>query len=407
MVQKFIGYRNGKPINAYKAIYLRDVTREISTAFCDAEIFDYPDSNIALPIFPKINSKGKGTAYYSYYNESPSELRIRNTEFMTGSDMTLTHQLFTQIFANLEEFDITFYANGKWQVVQLYVKSGTAEHYIRDPETGHYYFTDVYLELEGTYPYHYFYEWNGHLALEVKVSHGVNKVKKEDLNRLGIPVFEISFKETTVNRIESYQEETITEEFFEKLKQRYGRPFKEKTWTRSGKLLGKCRQMPEFEEKFNMIFDFEQKIEELENNIKDLNQKALDIQSENDSKHKEFEEQLIKEAQEFNSAIEKRKKQVVELENNAEFLVNQAENKKEEIENSYIDKAEELSQLYQIKKERDGFKNQSTMRYLKIKQRDNIIQSLNKRNIIQRILNTNAEGPSLEELKEEVTKFKN
>ncbi|KST91116.1 hypothetical protein KF134_1822 [Lactococcus lactis subsp. lactis] len=399
MVQKFIGYRNGKPINAYKAIYLRDVTREISTAFGDAEIFDYPDPNIALPIFPKKNSREKGTAYYSYYNETPSELRTRNDEFMIGSDMTLTHKLFTQIFANLEEFDITFYANGKWQVVQLYVKSGTAEHYVRDSETGHYYFTDVYLELEGTYPYHYFYEWNGHLALEVKVSHGVNKVKKEDLNRLGIPVFEISFKETTVNRIESYQERTITEDFFEKLKQRYGQPFREKTWTRSGKLLGKCRQMPEFEEKFNMIFDFEQQIEELENNIKDLNQKTLDMQSKNDSKHKEFEEQLIKEAQEFNTAIEKRKKQVVELETNAELLVKNAQNKKAEIEGSYYYKAAELSNLSQIKKDRDKFENQSTMRYLKIKQRDRVILSLYKRNLIQRILNKDVEAPPLEEFK--------
>lgn len=418
MVEKTSAFYKGKFIVASKALKLKR-DRLVDTAYENAEFFDSLDINDRYPVRPfhgRLKKDGtRGEPYYAYYPKD-SEKRNEIEDTRESSEETFAHAVFKQIFSELNKLVFNSYNNSNFNVT-AYVKDVKVNQSIYDEKNKRHQI-DLLYKLSGTEPYSYFYKWNGQVALKINVSTNVSKLKKEVLLEQGIQILEANIKPEIIKELEDIRKDVkllsakelinfldkdleeltdnelknIIDEYLEKMYdetyEKYKNYYITEEWRIFCEPLGEAVIFPKFEERFNMIFGFEQQIKELKNNIDDLNKKALDIQSENDSKHEEFEQQLITEAQKFNSGIKKREKQVVELETNANLLVKQAESRKEEIENSYIDKAEELTQLSQIKAE-------SEYRELKIKHKDRIIQALLNRNWLQRLRNTDVSIPFL------------
>ncbi|WP_353891918.1 hypothetical protein ABVR74_06150 [Lactococcus lactis subsp. lactis] len=386
MVQIFVAYRNGESITAYQAIKLKNY-KEISTAFDQAELFDHPDPQIALPVFPKSNKNG--TAYFSHYSETPPELRKRNGQMQMNRDMSLTHKLYAQVFSRVRTLKIAAYQHNtsKGQEITLHIRNAKIEAPVREPKTGIYYFIDVLLELEATSPYHWFYQWNGRLALEIKVTHPIDREKRDSLNQLGFQIFEIGFKQSTIKKIEEYNKQKLSEEDFNRLIEVFRQPFKEGRFVRSGRMLGEAHFLDDFEEQYHMIFGYEAQKEELEKQMVKLTFEQKKLQDKIKSDTDNLEQELSDKRQAFNSEFIQREIAVQKLENSALTLVNGANQKKSEIEKTYSDKENELKRYDEILRKSSSLEKIADNQKYRLEEKDKIIASLEARKWYHLIFN--------------------
>ncbi|EGP9965772.1 hypothetical protein I1C64_003014, partial [Listeria monocytogenes] len=134
-------------------------------------------SKIKQKIAPKSGSKNGRSPHFAYYPNSSHD--------GVGKEMTVTHKAYQEAISTLKIFCIETLDG---EVIILEVEEAKLEYYINDE--GQYYLVDILIVLKSTYPFYYFYKWEGILAIEIWVSHKTEQKKIEALNRKGIPTIE-------------------------------------------------------------------------------------------------------------------------------------------------------------------------------------------------------------------------
>lgn len=419
MVEKSSAFYQGKFIVASKALKLKR-DRIVDTAYENAEFYDSLDVNDRYKVRPFSGSPKKdgtrGEPYFAYYPKAPKR---RNEDTREGSKETFAHALFKQIFSELKILVFNSYNYSDFDVT-AYVEDVRINHSVYDEKNKRYQ-VDLLYKLTGTEPYSFFYKWNGYVALKVNVSTKASKFKKEVFSEQEIQLLEANIDPEIVKELENIKKQVkltskdlqeftddalenltdadyknIVDEHLEKLYdeayEKYKSLYISKKWRIFCRPLGEAVTLPEFEERFNMIFGFEQQKEELKKEIAKLTQAQLDVKEENVRIQKNFNEKLAQQEVEFNSKLEIRTEKISQLEEKAKMTVKEAEKKKIEVEESYSTKEKELSRLSQIKKELDV--------------KDATIKAIYNRKLSQRIRNTIVEAPDLKEIDEEITNSK-
>lgn len=179
MAKKVIAYYKSEngfvATNIYQAIKMKN--RQIKNRDEELVFYDTPNEKIAEPMFTRRTSKDGKNAHFCYYPGS------KHSGVMTETSMT--HKIYEIAFSSTKE--IKLYAFG--DEITLYVEEAYPECFIKTEYNS--YYIDVLLKLKGTEPKSLFYKWGGQIAIEILVSHKVDKSKINDLTRIGIQVFEL------------------------------------------------------------------------------------------------------------------------------------------------------------------------------------------------------------------------
>lgn len=264
MVKKFIAYyKSGseiKSVNVYKALSMRN--SRINNKDDIIEFWDTPDLKNADKVFPKRSSNDGKAAHFSYYPGS--------THAGVYREMTMTHKIYEMIYSEADKILLNEFGN---QVI-VFIKKSQFECFYRT--SNNLYYIDVMLELDRTEPASYYYKWNGKLALEIHVTHKVEKSKINDLTENGIQLFQMKIYDN-----QRVPEDINSEEQFEY----YKRIIKKKIENNNYKIVGKYLNnvLPEpgscMEERYNTLADFEREEQILQEEIL-KNEKIISVQKE-------------------------------------------------------------------------------------------------------------------------------
>lgn len=178
MVRKFFAYykqdNHSILVNVYDALRIKSAY--IKNKDILPEFYDAPDFDESGKVFPKRKSIDGKNAHFSYYT--------KNARSHLATQMSLTHKLYEIVFSQMKELVLHSFG----EEVKIYIKEGVLEKYLRTPYNE--YIVDIMFELDRTEPASYFYKWNGKLAFEVLVTHKVSNSKSNDLELIGVQIFQ-------------------------------------------------------------------------------------------------------------------------------------------------------------------------------------------------------------------------
>lgn len=268
MVKKFIAYYLSgseiKSINVYKALNMKN--SRINNKDAEIEFWDSPDLKNAEKVFPKRSSSDGKAAHFSYYPGSKHAGVFK--------EMTMTHKIYTMVYSEADKILLSEFGTQ----ILVFVKKSYLECFHRTPNN--LYYIDVMLELDRTDPASYYYKWNGKLALEIKVTHKVDKSKMNDLAEDGIQIFEIKIYDT-----QKTPEDIDTDVQFDYYKRLIKRKVEKSNYKAVGKLLNDAFPKPglSMEERYNILADFENEKQKLKDEIekKENEVRALEEQIRN------------------------------------------------------------------------------------------------------------------------------
>ncbi|MBO1103581.1 hypothetical protein [Enterococcus hirae] len=255
MVQKFLAYYQGKIINAFEALKLKR-KRLISTRKSEAELFDSKSPD-AFPVLPKKPKNGIGLPYFSYYPNFSPDMNIMGS----GSGITLAHVIFQDVFLKLPYFTI------KDQEVEVTVfpREVTVDKIFIT--NGHRYILDVAYRLEKTYPFSYFYKWNGVLVIEVIVTTITDKQKVDDLAEEGIQICEVPVPADAELELREHERNIFSEEKFNHIYKEYYNKYlslyQKSNFFVFSNLLGEVKTLPKWLERYEKMVSWEEQEKEM------------------------------------------------------------------------------------------------------------------------------------------------
>lgn len=179
MAKKKIAYlkteKGFQVVTIYQAIKIRN--SQIKNRDGKLLFYDSPNEKTGELMFPKRTSSNGREAHFSYYPNS--------THAGIASEMTATHTIYELAIVNLKKMKIYIWG----EEIVLYIKQALPEYFVKTEYNS--YFIDVYLILQRTEPKSFFFKWGGKIAIEICVTHKVNKSKANDLELKNIQVCEI------------------------------------------------------------------------------------------------------------------------------------------------------------------------------------------------------------------------
>ena len=171
-------------VNAFEALKLADdnpwnyPTDKINGVFYDLET--------ELKVSPSngrtnLKTRKRGQAFFRYFTGESSPLRDKPGSF------TYTPELiaFLSAFEVIQKFQIQ---EGE-TTIMIFPEQIAKLQRVSFPDGG-YSILKFYMKLEETYPYSAYYRFNGILAIEFYVSGKPSRLKRAELARKGIPLFE-------------------------------------------------------------------------------------------------------------------------------------------------------------------------------------------------------------------------
>lgn len=267
-------------------------------------LYDFKNPTIRSAVFPVASSKSverPKTAHYKYYSN------IDRKQIYCPKDMTNAHLFFQMMFLDLKWFKVQD-KQGKDTFVEI--ESAELEHFVPVDGSGGV-LLDVLVKIKKTDPYSYSYLWNHQLAIEVKVTHAVDPLKKKVLREKNMPTYEATVPKLVREKIpettELLNDEWRRREKVNELKRLY----ENEKWTLFGNFivqskvnggnreaylllsrleLEKERYTQELEKLNYEIERKKEQQEELKMNVNQLTNKFLRYEREIESNEKFFEE---------------------------------------------------------------------------------------------------------------------
>lgn len=252
MVKKFYAYYKSdsgmKSVSVYKALRIKN--SRINNKDERIEFWDTPELGNAEKVFPKRSSKDGKSAHFSYYSGS--------THAGISSEMTMTHKLYEIVYSEADRLLLDEFGTQ----VRVFIKNAKMEYFYRT--SYNLYYIDIMLELEKTEPLLYYYKWNGKLALEINVTHKVEKSKINDLTENGIQIFQIKIYDN-----QRVPEDIYSEEQHEYYKQVIRKRVEKSNYKVVGRYINNV--FPEagsnMEERYRILANFEKEKQRLQEQI--------------------------------------------------------------------------------------------------------------------------------------------
>lgn len=163
-----------KPVNIYQAIKMRNSM--IKNRDENLDFYDTPDEMVAERLIPVRTSKDGRAAHFNFYPNSKHS--------GCGSEKTMTHRMYEIVLPEVDILKLSAFG----EEITVFVEEALPNYYFNTEYN--YYYIDVMLNLKSTEPKSYYYKWSGRLAIEILVSHKVDKSKANDLQLSGTQIFE-------------------------------------------------------------------------------------------------------------------------------------------------------------------------------------------------------------------------
>lgn len=264
VVKKFYAYYKSnsgmESVSVYKALKMKN--SRINNKDEIVEFWDAPVLENAEKVFPKRSSTDGKAAHFSYYSGSKHE--------GVGSEMTMSHKLYEIVYSEASKLLLDEFGT---QII-VYIKNASPEYVYRT--SYNLYRIDIMFELERTEPLLYYYKWNGKLALEIAVTHKVEKSKINDLTENGIQIFQAKI----------YDNQRVPEDIRNEEQHEYYKQIIRKKVEKSNyKVIGKCMNnvFPEsgssMEERYTILANFEKDKQKLQEQIQN-NENVIKAQEE-------------------------------------------------------------------------------------------------------------------------------
>lgn len=258
MVKKFYAYYKSnsgmKSVSVYKALKMKNSRINNKDEIID--FWDSPELKNAEKVFPKRSSIDGKSAHFSYYSGS--------THAGISSEMTMTHKLYEIVYSEANRLLLDEFGTQ----VMIFIKNAKMEYFYRT--SYNLYYIDIMFELERTEPLLYYYKWNGNLALEIAVTHKVEKSKINDLTENGIQIFQVKIYDN-----QRVPEDISNEEQHEYYKQIIRKKVEKSNYKVIGKYINDV--FPEvgsnMEERYTILVNFEKEKQKLQEQI--LNNKNI------------------------------------------------------------------------------------------------------------------------------------
>jgi chromosome segregation ATPase len=339
--KKYAYYIKGnRQVTVSEALWLRNNGKIKPTKEAPV-FFDFEDATIRSAVYPVSSSKGEiaRTAHYRYYDKK-SKVHI-----LYPKQMTNAHLFFQMMFKQLKSFKVELEDKN---VVQVKIKSAMMEQYVKvDNKKG--IIIDVLLDIENTYPYSYKYKWNNQLAIEVKVTHAVDPIKKSILQKNNISTYEVTVPERIKKIIPEtnnlLDDKEATQKKIDELTKIYGNVDK---WTLYGKFISKSRPTKINEGKYKMLSSYENELEQYE---KQKEQLIKEIKV-----YEHCKLQLSQETNDLKKKLKITNQQLLELKKSEQLVQNLLkESKQKEQLNENLRKENDELNNYIIKIENQSF----------------------------------------------------
>ena len=297
------GQEQERVVNAFEALKLADddpwnyPTDKTNGVFYDLET----DLKVS-PSHGRTNSKTRkrGQAFFRYFTGESSSLKDNPGSFAYTPELIA----FLSAFEVIQKFQIQ---EGE-TTIMIFPKQ--IDKLQRVPfQDGGYSILKFYMKLEETYPYSAYYRFNGILAIEFYVSGKPSRLKRAELARMGIPLFEA--KAFFPKRIqESLPEEFENPEELVTIAREIRTTYQDRDYKLYGRFKKEHIITPDNERKYQTLKTYEEQCQELLTEIERLRLSYIEKSEKVDQLDKNIEEVKIRlrkyhEKEEYYKKLEK------------------------------------------------------------------------------------------------------
>ena len=251
-------------IDAFKALKLKKNAVIETSPEENAVLFDLSTD---LKVFPTLGRMVDGELkqpYFKFY--ANSQVANSNDTYAYTPEMCV----FLRAFEKIRIFTISE-DNNK----EIVIKPNERFKLQRIMVEGNVYYVDIFMNLKETKPYSYFYKWSGKLALKFAVTNSVKPAKHKALSESGLALFEARAR---FPRWTTSPDNFKTESDLIELSKSVLNTYENTKYKLLGKFNWEVTTLPEFEEMYMNMLDYEKQCDEMEEQIKEL---VLDIGEKN------------------------------------------------------------------------------------------------------------------------------
>lgn len=252
-----------KVINAFEALWLAyDNPWDYPTDKINGVFYDLETELKVIPIHGRKDPKTfkLGQAFFRYFRGESSPLKDQPGSFSYTPELIA----FLSAFETIQKFQIQENETSIMIVPERIDKLQRVSF----PD-GEYSILKFYMKLEETYPYSAYYWLNGVLAIEFYVSSKPSRLKRAELAREGIPLFEAKAF------FPKWIQETLPEEFespeeLKKIANEIRITYQDRDYKLYGRFKKQHQITPENKRKYDTLKRYEEQCQELEAEIEQL-----------------------------------------------------------------------------------------------------------------------------------------
>ncbi|MFZ7333553.1 hypothetical protein [Streptococcus pluranimalium] len=251
-------------VNAFEALKLADDNPwNYPTDKVNGVFYDLETELKVSPSHGRTNPKTRkrGQAFFRYFTGESSPLKSQSGSFAYTPELIA----FLSAFEEIKKFQIQEDNN---TTIMVFPERIAKLQKVLFPDGG-YSILKFYMKLEKTYPYSAYYRFNGILAIEFYVSGKPSRLKRAELARKGIPLFEAkAFFPKWIQ--DSLPDEFETPKELAKIAKEIRVTYQERDY----KLLGRFNKAhlitPDNERKYQTLKSYEDQCQELQGKINQL-----------------------------------------------------------------------------------------------------------------------------------------
>lgn len=248
-------------VNAFEALKLADDDPwHYPTDKTNGVFYDLETELKVSPSHGRTNSKTRkrGQAFFRYFTGESSPLRDKSGSFAYTPELIA----FLSAFEVIQKFQIQ---EGE-TTIMIFPERIAKLQKVPFPDGG-YSILKFYMKLEETYPYSAYYRFNGILAIEFYVSGKPSRLKRAELARKGIPLFEAkAFFPKWIQ--ESLPEEFENPEELATIAKEIRTTYQDRDYKLYGRFQKEHMITPDNERKYQALKIYEDQCQELKDEIK-------------------------------------------------------------------------------------------------------------------------------------------
>lgn len=251
--------RENRQISIYEALRLKD-DGKVRNSSVDPDFFDTNQLHFRAGVTPQKKSVDGRSAHFKYFPKQ----HVKN--IFAPKEMTNAHLLYQYMFEKLSVFTI----EDRKIPIKVFHNNSIMEYFVKAIDQDGYILIDVMLNVQKTEPSFYKYLWNSQLAIEIKVTHSVDPIKKKILKDNNICTYEASvpkdFKNEIPEDIDILESDSLMKPYIDKLTRSYQNP----KFILFGKFIS--NSVPDIKHKgaYKMLKQFEEDKKKLEEDKNEL-----------------------------------------------------------------------------------------------------------------------------------------